>query len=45
MGCSCIDRLWITPVDRIISECLIEGNVREREGAAGISTGRCLRGA
>ena len=35
----------ITPVDRIISECVIEGKVGEREGTvAGISTGRWLRG-
>ena len=47
MRCICNDRLdyGITPVDRIMPECVIEGNVREREETvAGISTGRCLRG-
>ena len=44
-GVAALTGYGITPVDRIMSECVIEGNVREREGAAGISTGRCLRGA
>ena len=43
-GVAALTGYGITPVDGIISECLIEGNVREREGTAGISTGRCLRG-
>jgi len=44
-GAAALPRLVITPVDRITSECVIEGSVREREEtAAGISTRRCLRG-
>jgi len=44
-GAAALPRLVITPVDRITSECVIEGSVREREETvAGISTGRCLRG-
>jgi len=43
-GVAALTGYGITPVDRIMSECVIEGNVREREGTAGISTGRCLRG-
>jgi len=43
-GVTALTGYGITPVDRIMSECVIEGNVREREERAGISTGRCLRG-
>ena len=43
-GVSALTGYGITPVDRIMSEYVIEGNVREREESVGISTGRCLRG-
>ena len=43
-GVAALTGYGITPVDRIVSECVIEGNVREREEAAGISTGRYLQG-
>jgi len=43
-GVAALTGYVITPVDRIMSECVIEGNVREREETVGISIGRCLRG-
>jgi len=43
-GVAALTGYGIIPVDRIMSKCVIEGNVRGREGTVGISTGRCLRG-